>query len=128
MATVTDTTSPIREDRRVQQDPARSRSMNRAILLCVGAFAVGFTVSFGTRLAGVPKESVAAHRVDAAVAVVVGASILYALWKYAATLIFRCPRCGGRTVGVDAALPEIHKYCAACNVEWVTGFEHGGPD
>lgn len=111
----------IRPDRRREEDAARSRGLTRAIVICVVAFVGAFAVGIAMTLAGMTGETVLWQRVSLGMATVVGASILYALWKYVAVLIDRCPRCGGRTVTVGEAHPEIHKYCPACNVEWITG-------
>lgn len=37
----------------------------------------------------------------------------------------RCPECRGKTVRNLDALPDIHFYCRACNVEWITGLKEG---
>ncbi len=36
-------------------------------------------------------------------------------------LWYRCPECRGKPVRVFEALPDVHFYCRACNVEWATG-------
>jgi hypothetical protein len=35
---------------------------------------------------------------------------------------YRCPECGQRIPRLESALPSIHYYCAACNIEWTTGW------
>jgi hypothetical protein len=38
-------------------------------------------------------------------------------------LWYRCPQCRGKPVRAFEALPDVHFYCRACNVEWATGLK-----
>jgi hypothetical protein len=116
-----DTSSTIRPDRRREEHAPRSKALTRSLVLCVGAFVGAFAVGIGMTLAGMSGDTVLWHRVSLGLFLVVGASTLHALWTYVTIWTYRCPRCGGRTVMVGEALPEIHKYCPTCNVEWITG-------
>src|SRR4029079_12227067 len=48
-------------------------------------------------------------------------NLFYRLW--ALKVSYRCPECGARPVRVFEALPDVHFYCRACNVEWDTGLK-----
>jgi hypothetical protein len=38
-------------------------------------------------------------------------------------LLYRCPQCRVKAVRAFEALPDVHFYCRACNVEWATGLQ-----
>ena len=48
-------------------------------------------------------------------------NLFYRLW--ALKVSYRCPECRAKPVRVFEALPDVHFYCRACNVEWDTGLK-----
>ena len=52
-------------------------------------------------------------------------SVYLIYWFLSFKLSYRCPECRAKCLRVDEALPNIHYYCAACNIEWDTGLEEG---
>ena len=118
------TASPLPAHRRRLEHPKRSRALTRSIVLVVAAFVGGFVVFAGMAVAGVRQDLPIVQAIGKAILLLVVGSAFYSLWTYAALRIYRCPNCGGKTVRVEEMYPAIHKYCAACNVEWITGISH----
>jgi hypothetical protein len=56
--------------------------------------------------------------------VLVAVSVVNLFYRFLALkLWYRCPECGGKPVRAFEALPDVHFYCRACNVEWATGLK-----
>jgi hypothetical protein len=106
------------------EHPARSNAFTRATILAVAAFVGGFAVFVAMTVAGVDQQRPVPQAIAKGVVLLWLASVAYSLWTYIALRIYRCPACGGKTETVADAYPAIHKYCAACNVEWATGLSH----
>jgi hypothetical protein len=54
----------------------------------------------------------------------IGVAAAYVLFQWVRMRAFyRCPRCGARPISVPKALPAIHYFCSACDVQWDTGLE-----
>jgi hypothetical protein len=49
-------------------------------------------------------------------------------WVVSFKISYRCPECRAKCPRVDEALPDIHYYCRACNIEWDTGLEESTGD
>jgi hypothetical protein len=99
--------------------------MWQATLVFVGALLVVFAALGGVIVIG--GESVAkdwfSFVVFLGLVVVAGSvvNLFYRLW--ALKVSYRCPTCGAKAVRVFEALPDVHFYCRACNVEWDTGLQ-----
>lgn len=94
----------------------------RAILVPVGAIVGTFVTAIAMNLAGVDMNSSIAQAIGKGALLLVAVSIAYGIWTGPSVVYrYRCPQCGSKTMKVEEALPDIHKYCAACNVEWDTG-------
>lgn len=110
--------------RRQMSHPGRERAFARAMILVVALFVGGFVAFAGMAVAGIDQQQPVPQALAKGVALLWLGSVAYSLWAYVSLRIYRCPTCGGKTETVGAAYPAIHKYCAACNVEWVTGLSH----
>ena len=56
--------------------------------------------------------------------VLVAVSVVNLFYRFLALkLWYRCPQCRGKPVRNFEALPDVHFYCRACNVEWTTGLK-----
>ena len=85
------------------------------------AFVGGFAIFVAMALLGVPQNAPIPRAIGAGIVLAMLATIVYSLWVHLAIRIYRCPQCGGKTERVDHPHQVIHKYCAPCNVEWITG-------
>ena len=118
---------PLPAHRRRQEDPKRSRALTRSTVGVVVSFVGGFAAFVAMKLVGVPRGSSVYEAIGTAIIILILASSAYTLWTYVSLRIYRCPRCRGKTVTVEQAHPAIHRYCATCNVEWITGLKVGDP-
>jgi hypothetical protein len=115
----------LKKNRKKQADSRTRRKMWQATYVFVGAMLVVFVALGGVIAIG--GESGAKDWFSFAVflglLVVAGSvvNLFYRLW--ALKVSYRCPECGARPVRVFEALPDVHFYCRACNVEWDTGLK-----
>lgn len=113
------------KDRRKEaDDQTRRRTLQAAyvfagaILLVLGG--LGALVGIGGRSAAADWVALV---VFLALVAVAGSmvNLFYRLWVLKVS--YRCPQCRRRPVRVFEALPDVHFYCRACNVEWDTGLQ-----
>jgi hypothetical protein len=118
-----------RGKRKVKVDHARTAGMRRAAWL-FGASILAFgAVIAALRIGGASRSEPEVQVAVVASLMLVPAAIFYALFEWVRMRAFyRCPRCGARPARVAAAMPAIHYFCAACNVEWATGLEESDYD
>jgi hypothetical protein len=113
------------KDRKQQADMRTRNRTLRAAYIFAGAMLLVFA-GLGARVA-VGGASRAADWfslvVFLALVAVAGSvvNLFYRLW--ALKVSYRCPQCRGKPVRVFEALPDVHFYCRACNVEWDTGLK-----
>ena len=111
--------------RRRVEHPGRKKTFNFSMLFILATFIGGFAVIGAMEMAGIEQENPLPQVIVKGVALLCAASIVHGLWAYIRLRIYRCPTCGAKTATVDEAYPAIHKFCAACGVEWITGLAHG---
>ena len=118
----------LRGDRRKLKDEKTQRRMLRAAYLFAGSIllvlaAVGGVIAVGGETADTTGISLA---LSVGLLFVVAATVNALVWFVRFRLSYRCPECGARPLRVDEALPDVHFYCPACNVEWDTGVQEQG--
>jgi hypothetical protein len=115
----------LKKNRKKQADSRTRRKILQATYVFVGAMLVVFVALGGVVAIG--GESGAKDWFSFVLflgLVVVAASVVnlfYRLW--ALRVSYRCPECRARPVRVFEAMPDVHFYCRACNVEWDTGLK-----
>ena len=115
----------LKKNRKKQSDSRTRRKMLQAAYVFAGAMLVVFVALAGVVAIG--GESGAkdwfSFVVFLGLVVVAGSvvNLFYRLW--ALKVSYRCPECGAKPVRVFEALPDVHFYCRACNVEWDTGLK-----
>jgi hypothetical protein len=114
-----------RADRQRRKDEESPRKMRRAAFLFAGAMLAVFAAIAWVIIVGEDSAttSLAALSVFVGVLLVIGASINLGYRFLIFKLSYRCPQCRSKSTRVDEALPAIHYYCPACNIEWDTGLE-----
>ena len=119
----------LRADRRKLKDLRTRRNMLRAAYLFAGSMlivfgAVGGVIAVGGQSADASGISLLLFL---GLLFVAGSTVNLFVWFFRFKLSYRCPECRGKPARVHEALPAIHFYCPACNVEWDTGVEeqHG---
>jgi hypothetical protein len=120
-------------NREPKRDRSTSRRLTVAAILLVAAMAGMTGVLIWIYRDGAIKIVNPEHWAAfiAALVVLVGAcaNVFVALSRL--FWFHRCPQCGGRTMrvpGSDAVGSRIRYDCAACNVEWDTGFTVAPPE
>ena len=118
----------VRGDRRKVKDEKTQRNMMRAAYLFAGSMlivfaAVGGVMAVGARSADASGISLLLFL---GLIFVAGSTVNAFVRFFRLKLSYRCPECRGKPVRVHEALPAIHFYCRACNVEWDTGLEEYG--
>jgi hypothetical protein len=112
----------MRRDRRKEADVVTRRRLTRDALL-FGAAMLALLAAIVLRIRA--GDAGTADVFSLAVTLGLGlvfASVVNVLYRYfTMRFAYRCAQCGVRAVRVDEALPAIHFYCRACNVEWDTG-------
>jgi len=114
----------LKKGRKKQSDSRTRRQMLGAAYLFAGAMLAVFVALAAVVTMG---ESTArdwfSFVVFLGLVVVAGSvvNLFYRLW--ALKISYRCPQCRAKPVRVFEAMPEVHFYCRACNVEWDTGLE-----
>ena len=115
----------MRADRRKLKDFQTRRRMLRAAYLFAGSMLVVMAATVGVIKVG--GESADASGISLVLFLgllfVAGATVNLFVWFFRFKLSYRCPECRGKAVRVHDALPAVHFYCPACNVEWDTGIE-----
>lgn len=109
---------------RVKADHTRANGVLRAMKIAGLSVVLLFFVLGVLRVAG---ASWSTPGVTPAVLglglLIVGAVLNVAIQWVRMSAFYRCPKCGGKTRRVPAALPAIRYLCAPCNVEWDSGVE-----
>jgi hypothetical protein len=113
------------KDRKQQADLQTRNKMLQAAYVFAGAMILVFgglaaRVAVGDRSRAADWFSLVAFLALIAVAGSV-VHLFYRLWVLKVS--YRCPQCRGRPVRVFEALPDVHFFCRACNVEWDTGLQ-----
>ena len=114
----------LKKSRKKQSDPRTRRKMLHAAYLFAGAVLAVFV---GLAAVVTMGESTARDWFSLVAflgLVVVAGSVVnlfYRLWVLKVS--YRCPECRAKPVRVFEAMPEVHFYCRACNVEWDTGLK-----
>jgi hypothetical protein len=115
----------LRRDRKKRADLRTPRKMNLAVYLFVGAMVAVFGGPGGLLTVG--GQSSAGEWFSLVVFlgfVLVAVSVVNLFYRFLALrLWYRCPECRGKPVRALEALPDVHFYCRACNVEWATGLK-----
>jgi hypothetical protein len=113
----------LRRDRKKRPDLRTGRRMVLAGYLFAAAMVAVFGGLGGLLIVG--GQSSAGEWFSLVVflgLVLVAVSVVNLFYRFLALkLWYRCPECGGKTVRAFDALPDVHFYCRACNVEWATG-------
>jgi hypothetical protein len=113
------------KDRKKQPDVQTRRKTLQAAYVFAGAMllvlaGLGAVVASGGGSRAADWFSLVVFLALVAVAASV-VNLFYRLWVLKVS--YRCPQCRGRPVRVFEALPDVHFYCRACNVEWETGLK-----
>ena len=114
----------LKKNRKKQADSRTRRKMLSAAYLFAGAMLAVF-VGLAAVVTMGPSTAADWFSLVAFLGLVVVAgsvvNLFYRLW--ALKVSYRCPECRAKPVRVFEALPDVHFYCRACNVEWDTGLK-----
>jgi hypothetical protein len=112
----------VRAGRRKQKDEQSPRKMRRVAFFFGGSMLLIFGSLAGVVAVGnSPAADTFAIGLLLGLLLLAGSVVNLFYWFLRFKLSYRCPRCGVKAPRVDEALPAIHHYCPACNVEWDTG-------
>jgi len=114
----------LKRNRKKQSDSRTRRKMLGAAYLFAGAMLAVFASLAAVVTMGPSTAADWFSFVAFLGLVVVAASVVnlfYRLW--ALKVSYRCPECRAKPVRVFEAMPDVHFYCRACNVEWDTGLK-----
>jgi len=114
----------LKKNRKKQSDSRTRRKMLGAAYLFAGAMLAVFASLAAVVTMGPSTAADWFSFVAFLGLVVVAASVVnlfYRLW--ALKVSYRCPECQAKPVRVFEAMPDVHFYCRACNVEWDTGLK-----
>lgn len=120
-------------NRELRRDRSTSRRITTAAVLLVAAMAgmTGVLIWIYRDGAIVPEQPEHWTAFIAALVVLVGTAVNAFVACSRLFWFHRCPQCGGRTMrvpGTDTVGSRIRYDCAACNVEWDTGWTVAPPD
>ena len=120
---------PRRLKRKVAIDVTRTAGVVRSAKALGGSIVAFLVGLFALRIGGASWSNPEVKVTVVGLLLLIAAAALYMMFEYVRMRAFyRCPRCRARPERVPEALPAVHYFCAACNVEWESGLQESDID
>lgn len=118
----------VREGRKKMRDFRTPRAVMGAAYLFAGAMLLVVAATGGVIAVGGSAADASGISLVLLLALILlaGSAVNVFVRFLRLKLFYRCPECGAKAPRLYEALPAIHFYCPACNVEWTTGLEEQG--